>query len=148
MKKLILTLALMAGCSPSWAISLDELKNQIIDQTKVTILSKGGVASFYDMTTGQSNALRAGVIDHVLTNRFINADLGWSGGFDGHVDGILVGGASVRLDEAFTYYFPNASDSTKAMIPSVLQKFYVGLNTGWAVDNGAFHWGFHLGYDF
>ena len=149
MKKL-LTALLMIGAW-AWlghASLLDDLKNQIIDQTHITITEKGGAATFYDMSVGRSNALRIGVVSHVLTNRFISGDLGYAGGTDGHVDSILVGGPSIRLDDAFSYYFPVTAGVIKVFIPPVLQKLYVGANAGWGTDGWAFHYGFHLGYDF
>ena len=149
MKKLILAVSILLGCAPaSYALSFGELKDQIVDQTKVTIFTEGGVASFYDFSVGRSNAVRAGAISHVLTNRFIQADLGWAGGFDGHTDGILTGGPSVRLDRMFTTFLPDTSSTLKYLIPSVLQKLYVGAGIGWSTDDGAPHSMAFLGYDF
>jgi len=149
MKTIIAIIASFALSSTAASASiLDTLIDQTITQTKVTITEKGGPASLYDMSQGRSSALRVGFISHALTNRFLNADLGWFGGTDGHVDGLLVGGPSVRIDEMIAYYSPSIASAASTILPDVLQKFYIGASCGWGTDNGAFHYGFHLGYDF
>ena len=46
------------------------------------------------------------------------------------------------------FYFPSMASSVKLLIPQVAQKLYLGTFAGWGTDNGAFHFGLHLGYDF
>ena len=128
--------------------SWDELKHQLIEQTKVTIFKSAGAATFLDFSTGRSNALRVGLLSHVLTNRFVTGDLGWSGGFDGHVDGVLVGGPGIKINQAFEHFFPLSAEAFGLVIPERLKKFYVGANLGWGVERGEAHYGIHFGYEF
>lgn len=147
MKKLLLGLIFMAGCSPAFAFDFSDLKTQLVDQTKVAIFTDGGAASFYDFSVGRSNAVRAGAVAHILTNRFIQVDLGWAGGFDGHTDGILTGGPSVRFDKLVSTFFP-ATTALKYLVPPVLQKLYAGVSLGWNISDGSPHSLCFLGYDF
>lgn len=147
MKKALLAVLMLMGCSPAFALTFGDLKDQIIGQTKLTLHKSGGPASFYDLSTGNDSSFRNGVIDHVLTNRFVTLDLGWSGA--DNEEGIIVAGPGINVTEAIADIFPNASEKAKEyLVPPILNKLYVGFNTGWGVDNGSFHYGFNLGYNF
>ena len=71
MKKILLLAGFLAfGPKPCYAGLIQDL----IDNTKMTILDSGGPATFYDFTQGKSDSFRIGVIDHVVTYRFLNLD--------------------------------------------------------------------------
>ena len=110
MKKTLLAVGLLlAACAPSFAFSFADIKNQVIDQTKLTIHKSGGIAGFYDASIGGNSALREGVIDHVLTNRFITLDLGWYGA--DNQEGILTGGFGFGINKFLSTVFPGTSET-------------------------------------
>ena len=146
MKKLIImTISLM---SPIWCFAgaFDAIKNQLIDQTKVTIHKSGGAAGFYDASEGNSESLRGGVIDHVLTNRWLTLDAGWFS--TDNSEGVLVGGLGVSMNGFLNSVFPQTTDKLETYVPPLLRQIDVGAFSGWGTDSGTFHYGLSLLYNF
>ena len=139
---------MMASAATAEVAFLSEAKDQLITQTKLTIMTSGGPAAFWDFSTGQSDSLRGGLVSHVLTNRFITGDIGLYGGLaDQGVDAVLVGGPGIVLTKAFTYFFPTTSELIQIIIPQELHNFYIGANLGWGTSHGEPHYGIHLGLE-
>ena len=127
---------------------LDKLKDQVITKTKVTILEKGGAATFYDASVGKSDSLKVGAISHVISNRFLTGDIGFFGGTTGDTGGVLIGGVGLDATDAFSYYFPTASNIIKYSLPEKVRNFSLGAGGGWGTERGEFHWGGWLMYNF
>lgn len=146
MKSIILAGILTFASQGAWAFSFGDLKDQIIGQTKVTIHNSGGVAGFYDASVEGDTSIREGVIDHVLTNRFLTADLGWYSA--DNTEGVLVGGLGVNINGLLSTVFPNTSEFLGGYVPPLVQALDLGAYTGWGTDSGAFHYGFSVVYNF
>ena len=128
------------------AFTLVDLKDQFITQTKLTITKSGGPALFYDASLGDDPSLKEGVIDHVLTNRFITADLGWF--TSDNKESVLVGGPGIVLNEAVSTLAPSISETLKRFVPQLLEPLNIGLFCGWTADRGDFRWGGSLVFNF
>ena len=139
---LMLAGMLFTSCSPAFASVWGELKDQVYDQTKVTITKSGGVAGFYDASVSEDK-VRQGVLSHVLTNRFLAASLGWYTG--NHKEGVLVGGPSVKINEVLTTFIPELASLGEAV--PILKPLDVGFNYGWGTDDSQ-HYGFHIMWNF
>lgn len=143
MKKLLVAI-LFGMVSISHATVWNELKTQVWDETKVTIQKSGGVAGFYDASSPDLK-LRAGVLSHVLTNRFLAASLGWYAG--DNKEGVLVGGPTIKVNEIIKRLFPDTSEIVGEFVPPMIKPLDVGFNYGWGTDDTQ-HYGFHIMYNF
>lgn len=129
--------------------SFRKLYEDVRDQTKLTVLKNANPAYFYDLQLGNDKSSQGGVIDHVVTYRFISLDLGWRDTLAGGT-GTGVFGPSLRIDKAITLAFPDTVALLKGtFLPESAQKFwdalFVGIDEGWDFDNlkprGALHAG-------
>lgn len=146
--KLLLAVCLMFAAVKAQAFTLVDLRNQVIDQTKVTVLESGGPSMFYDFSDGTSGAFKVGATDHVLTNRFLQVDASWLGGTDGHVDGIGIFGPSIIVTEAISYFSPDSTAVIKSLLPGHLKDVWIGFGVGWGTDGWRTHYGFSFGKNF
>ena len=144
--KALIVAVLMALASSAHALTLSDLRNQVIDQTKLTIHREGGPAVFYDASSGNDFSLKEGIVSHVLTNRWLTADLGyWTAD---NQSSIVIGGLGVKAEEALTAIAPSLAVAITQYIPPVIRPLSLGAFGGWDSQNGSFHWGAHLAYMF
>ena len=154
MKKYILAIAsLMIGCQgASYAYSFGDLYNDVKDQTKLTVLKNANPAYFYDLQQGTDKASQGGVIDHVVTYRFISMDVGWRDTLNGGT-GTGIFGPSLRIDKAITLAFPDTVAMIKSYaLPPSAEKFwdalFLGIDEGWDFDRQAPRGALHAGIAF
>lgn len=150
MKKLMMAMALMVGCSPAWA-GISDIGKKLYDDTKVTLLESANVAYFYDLQNGNDKTSQGGVIDHVFTYQFLTADIGWRNTLEGG-NGVGIGGIGIKLDTLCKMVIPTFVDYVDSIVPSSASSFwkasFVGLNTGWDTNNGKFVYAFHTGLSY
>ena len=151
MNKSVLALILLLGVvGKSWA-GLSSIGEDIMDNTKVTILQSANVAYFYDLGEGTDKNSQAGLLDHVITYRFLSASVGWRTPTVG-ASGILVAGPSFRLDKLLAQVAPEAVGYLNSFIPDSAKGFwdslFAGIDTGWSVDDASFKWAFHTGISY
>lgn len=146
MKKYIISALVLFGCSPVFALTMEDLKTQLIDNTKLTITKEGGPAAFYDASIGNDPSLKEGVIDHILTNRFVTLDMGWFSA-DGK-EAVVVGGVGLVLDKLVQTLSPDMAARITGFVPQLLTPLNVGVTAGWGSDRGTFHYGASLSYNF
>jgi len=139
MKKIAFVIALLLGASTVSANVWDDLRHQIIDQTKVTILESGGIASFYDFSVDSEHALKGGILSHVLTNRFISGSIGYYA--TDNQASTVVGGPTLKIDWILKRFLPALGNAP------VLKPLEAGFNFGWDTV-GDQHYGFHLMWNF
>lgn len=130
---------------------LSNIGSDLYNNTRVTLLQSAYPAYFYDLGAGSSKGSQGGVIDHVITYKFISADMGWRSAFDGGA-GFGVGGVGIQLDQLASLVLPTAVKYVNSIIPPSAQGFwqalFVGLDTGWDTETGAFRYAFHTGINF
>ena len=143
----LVSLVLLVGFTANtYAFTFADIKDQIITQTKVTIHKSGGIAGFYDASEGDNTALKQGVLDHVLTNRFVTLDLGWYSGDND--EGIIVGGPGIILNSMFSTLSPDIAAIVEGFVPPLVKNLDIGVNAGWGTDSGRAHYGVHILYNF
>lgn len=153
MKKLALAVfSLFVGCQGAFAYSWGDLYGDVRDNTKLTVLKNANAAYFYDLQEGTDKSSQGGVIDHVVTYRFISLDCGWRDTLNGG-KGTGIFGPSLRIDKAITLAFPNTVDTIKTvLIPDSALKFwdalFLGIDEGWDFDRQAPRGALHAGIAF
>ena len=130
MKKLLMLFAFMAGCSPAFAVSWnDVLRNSEGEIVKFTVLNSVSPSYFYNAFSGRSEI---GATTQVLwIGSFVSADIGYSvpNAQDGNA-GTVVGGGNLHIDKLISKTFPVAVEVVKAYIPDSMDKFFSALNLG------------------
>lgn len=146
MKKYIVAILMLSGCAPLGAFTLSDIRNQVVDQTKLTITKSGGPAAFYDAVNGDDPSLKEGVVDHVLTNRYITLDLAWFS--SDNKNGLFIAGPGIVVNDLISTLSPSISEKIKGFVPQLFEPLNVGLGLGWDTDRGAPHYGAVISYNF
>ena len=142
--KVVVALFLIMGPKPAYAL---DIVDQVFTQTKVTIHKSGAAGVFYDASVGRSDAVKAGLVSHVLTNRFVTLDAGLYAG----TDDVFVFGPGLKTFPMLAHYFPKTAGVVRFILPEQMTHFDIGLNGGWRVQDTSvkeFHYGAHLVYGF
>ena len=126
MKKALMAVGLfVAGLGSAQALSFGELKDDIVTQTKWSVLQQATPGYFYDAVNGVS---LGGAITHISEYRFLTADAGWI--TDGNFNNSAVIGGSVHVDKLVRQIFPNFTDISSTFIPETIRPFWDKLAIG------------------
>ena len=150
MKKLLLAVLLCGWAGSLRAYSFGDIKNDVIAQTRWTILESATPGYFYDLNSGQSHG---GFITKVSEYRFLTLDAGWVTPIDPNLDGTIVLGGSIHVDKLVRLIAPDKTEELVGkFIPQTAMGFWEKLTIGtyaahdW--DNGEVQYGLYSGLEF
>ena len=152
MKKLLLGALLVGACSPAFASPLGNLYDQVVTDSKFTILENVSPIYYYDAV---EKTHQGGFVSsfYKLGNGFVTADAGWVNSIEdsNQKGGALLGG-SVHADALARVFFNDTVTYVRSMLPQSSQKFVDAINLGFSFKHNfqrdAFTYGFYSGLEF
>lgn len=147
--KLLAGLILFGIVGSAQAYSWRELRYNVRDNVKVSILESAIPAYFRDLESGRN---RAGVVTPILTayEGVFTADAGWLNTIDNSKDvGSALLGGSLHFDKFFRAVLPDQADFIRSLIPDPAQKFTdkisMGFYTAHSFERNGFTYGIYSG---
>lgn len=145
----LLAAFVLAGPRPCAAYSWTDLRDELRDQTKLTILKSATPAYFFDVDKQEH---RGGVQTSVFTYRFLSADAGWMhSNHSSNLKGAAILGGSVHFDQLIADALPLYKDVFTAFLPDTARAFFskvtFGFFTGHDFDDSRFCYGAFSGIE-
>ena len=139
MKKLTLSIiTVLAMSHGGFCASLSELGQDVVAQSKITLMDKAQVGAAYNLK--HDDQLSHMAVLGIWQYRFLSFNAGWSNVFDAEHSGVPALLAGFSIDKATRLIAPGMSDSVQAVIPQAIRPFYdklvLSYGPGYDLDRG------------
>ena len=150
LKALFLFLAVLVAPALAQAYTWGDLKNDVVSQSKLTVLQSAVPAYFWDVENGRP---LLGVVTPVSTHfEVFSFDAGWVTPPETDKVGAALLGVSLHVDKLVSALFPNFSEKGTSFVPDAVKPFWdkvtIGTFTGRDLDQQGFLWGLYSGLEF
>src|SRR3990167_530429 len=131
-------LTLMLAVGNGWSYSWSDLKDELKENTRMT-LGQGIIPAYYgNFRTGQSKAVG---LTSLFAYRYLHATVGIAHGFQKEQKGEGLAGTLLRVDEFIGNNFPWIRGMIDKVTPEsargFFDRFYFGYGFSWDFDRGA-----------